>query len=181
MAQEYNRLLQFNAGFSNEEIAFKRGILAFNDTSQQQFDFISKSPLICYSHTLILSDKFAISGRVGYQYLNIKFDHQYYGSPFAFFTLNPTLTLFLKKRFEYYVKLNIGASVWFNNPDVLPTVFRRIFPEKVTAITGFTPIGLNYFINDKFGINAEVSIWTPALLTFGINYRFLRNSSIKKE
>ncbi|MDA7803943.1 hypothetical protein N8987_05145 [Crocinitomix sp.] len=173
-AQIYNRLVQVNIGVSSEQFSFEEDISNFNDTSSHAFDFVSKSPLISYTHTLIFGDKFALAGKLGFQYLNIFYDNKYYGSPFTYISINPTLTIFYKKRFEYYVRLNVGATFWFNQPEPLPNVARRVFPEKVSAITGITVGGFNYFVTDKLGLNLELSIWSPELLTFGLNYRFHR-------
>ncbi|WP_070138266.1 hypothetical protein [Crocinitomix algicola] len=181
-SQVYNRLTQLNLGFSHEEFTYKQNISAFNDSSTHHFEFVSHSPLVSINHNIIIGDIFAVSGKIGYQYMNIFYDHKRYGASFAYFTLSPILTVFYRKGFEYYVKLNVGANFWFNNPSLLNDQARRTFPEKAMVITGFTPIGLNYFLTKKIGFNLELSIWTPELLTFGLNYRFHRGDkpSIQK-
>ncbi len=172
--QRYNQLIKFNLGYSHVQLGFDKNIKNFNDSSQHQFEFATQLPIVSYTHEFMLSSSLSISGKAGFQYLNIFYDNQHYGSPFVFLTLNPALTLFYREKFEYYMKLQVGVTYWMNRPDLLSDVSRGIFPEKFTAITGITLVGLNYYLTPKLGANFELSIWTPELITVGLSYRFFR-------
>lgn len=171
-AQLHNRVIKFNVGLSSEQIDFKNTISGINDTSAHAFEFVSKSPIISYSHEFLFGNIMSISGKAGFQYFNIFYDNQHYGSPYAFASINPQISIIYTGRFEYYVKLQFGVQYWFNNPELLSGQIARNFPEKATIFTGVTLGGFNYFISDKIGLNLELSIWSPELLTFGLSYRF---------
>lgn len=173
-AQLHNRLIKFNVGYSRAQLGFEQNIQAFNDTSSHQFEFTTQLPTFSYSHEFIISDILSISGKGGFQYLNVFYDHQHYGSPFVFLSVNPALSLFYREKFEYYMKLQVGVTYWMNKPELLDDLTRRIFPEKISAITGVTLVGLNYYFTPKLGANFELSIWSPELITFGLSYRFFR-------
>jgi hypothetical protein len=161
-------------GFTSEQINFKNDILTYNDTSIHQFEFVSKSPAISYTHEFVLGERFSISGKIGFQYLNIFYDNQHYGSPLVYGSVNPALSIFYNGKFEYYIKLQAGYIYRFNNPNMISGVARRLFPETNNIFVGVTVGGFNYYISDKLGLNLELSIWSPELLTFGLSYRFFR-------
>ncbi len=172
--QIHNRLIKVNLGISSEQIDLKNDIAAFNDTSSHKFEFVSKSPTISYTHEFILGNILSISGKAGFQYMNIYYDHQYYGSPLVFLSVNPALSLFYRNKFEYYIKLQVGATYWLNKPELLTDLTRRIFPEDFRVFTGVTIGGFNYYFSEKMGANLELSLWSPELVTFGLSYRFFR-------
>jgi hypothetical protein len=173
-AQLHNRIIKFNVGVSSEQIDFKNSINGINDTSLHQFEFVSKSPIVTYSHEFLLGNIISFSGKAGFQYFNIYYDNQYYGSPFATLSINPQISVYNYNRFEYYVKLQVGVAYWFNHPELLSGQIARNFPEKATIFTGVTLGGFNYFITNKMGLNLELSLWSPELLTFGVSYRFFK-------
>lgn len=172
--QIHNRLIKFNVGISSEQITHRNDILDFNDTSDHEFEFVSKAPAFSYTHEFILSNILSVSGKAGFQYLNIFYDNQHYGSPFVHLSLNPALSLVYTGKFEYYVKLQVGVMYWFNKPELLSDISRRIFPEKFNVFTGVTIGGFNYYFSEKMGANLELSLWSPELLTVGLSYRFFR-------
>ncbi|NOQ72057.1 MAG: hypothetical protein GQ574_08655 [Crocinitomix sp.] len=174
-SQIHNRLIKLNVGFTSEQINFKNDIINFNDTSKHQFEFVSKSPAISYTHEFLFGNVFSLSGKVGFQYLNIFYDNQHYGSPLVYGSINPAVSVFYNGKFEYYVKLQFGVIHRFNTPDLLSGVTVRLFPEnKPIFFAGVTIGGFNYYVSDKLGLNLELSIWSPELLTFGLSYRFFR-------
>ncbi len=174
-SQIHNRLVKFNIGFTSEQVNFKNDILNYNDTSNRQFEFVSKSPSLSYTHEILLGNVFSVSGKLGFQYLNIFYDNQHYGSPLIYGSLNPAVSVFYNGKFEYYVKLQFGAIYRFNDPDLLSGVTERLFPDdKPQFFAGVTLGGFNYYFTDKLGLNLELSIWSPELLTFGLSYRFFR-------
>ncbi|MFT5824403.1 MAG: hypothetical protein ACI8ZM_005671 [Crocinitomix sp.] len=174
-SQIHNRLIKLNVGFTSEQINFKNDIINFNDTSNHQFEFVSKSPAISYTHEFLFGNIFSISGKVGFQYLNIFYDNQHYGSPLVYGSINPAVSVFYNGKFEYYVKLQFGCIYRFNKPELLSGVTVRLFPENEPKFfAGVTLGGFNYYVSDKLGLNLELSIWSPELLTFGLSYRFFR-------
>ncbi|MGB1103713.1 MAG: hypothetical protein ACPG21_08795 [Crocinitomicaceae bacterium] len=172
--QIHNRLIKMNVGFSSEAIVHKSDVEAYADTSSIPFEFVSSSPAISFTHEWILGNVLSISGRAGFQYMNMYYNHQHYGSPYVNLSVNPALSLFYRKRFEYYVKLQIGVNYWMNNPELLSPALHRVFPEKLNIFTGVTLGGFNYYFSDKWGANLELSLWSPELCTFGISYRFFK-------
>lgn len=172
--QLHNRLIKFNIGVSSAQFGIKNEIAEFNDTSLHQFELVTTMPTISYSHEFIISNILSISGKGGFQYLNIYYDNQYYGSPFFYLSVNPAISIIYRKKFEYYIKLQLGVNYWMNKPELLEPVTRRLFPEKINAVTGVTIGGFNYYFSPKFGANLELSIWSPELVSFGLTYRFLR-------
>jgi len=172
--QIHNRLIKMNVGFSSEAIVHQSDIRAYTDTSVIPFEFVSSSPTVSYSHEWILGNVLSISGKAGFQYMNMYYNHEHYGSPYVNLSINPALSIFYRNRFEYYIKLQVGVNYWMNQPELLPATLRRLFPEKFNVFTGFTLGGFNYYFSDKWGANLELSLWSPELCTFGISYRFFK-------
>jgi len=172
--QIHKRLIKLNVGFTSERINYKEDILTFNDTSNHQFEFVSRSPNTSCTREFLLGDVFSVSGKLGFPYLNIFYDNQHYGSPFVYGSINPAVSVFYNGKIEYYVKLQFGFMYRFNRPDLLAGVSERLFPENKNVFVGVTLGGFNYYISDKLGLNMELSIWSPELLTLGMSYRFFR-------
>lgn len=170
--QLYNRLIKLNVGVTSEQIDLKNQIAYINDTSAIQFDFVSKSPAISYSHEFIFGNILSITGKAGFQYFNIYYNNTYFGSPYAYISAGPQFSLFSRKHFEYYMKFQVGVNYWFNNADALSPDIKRMIPNEPSIFTGVTIGGFNYYLTDSFGLNLELSIWQPELLTFGLTYRF---------
>jgi hypothetical protein len=174
-SQIHNRLIKLNVGYTSEQINFKNDIINFNDSSNHEFEFVSKSPAISYTHEFLFGNVFSVSGKIGGQYLNIFYDNQHYGSPIIYGSVNPALSVFYNGKFEYYIKLQAGLIYRHNKPELLTGVTARLFPEnKPKFFAGVTIGGFNYYVSDKLGVNLELSIWSPELLTFGLSYRFYR-------
>jgi len=171
---QYNRLIKVNTGVSSEQFEHKQIANAINDTGATKMDYLSWSPTISYTHEIMLGQILSVSGNIGFQYLNIYYGPKHYGSPYMFLSLNPQVSLFYRKGFEYYVKLRIGSSFYFHSPEIMPDPTQRILPNTVNIFTGVTLGGFNYFINDNIGLNLELSIWSPELATFGVSYRFYK-------
>lgn len=179
-AQPYNRVIKLNMGISGEQfdhVAFSKII---NDTGSVKMEFLSWSPTIAYSHEFIFGQILSVSGTVGFQYMNIYYGSQLYGAPYLWASVNPQLSLLYNKGFEIYAKLKVGTTIYIHHPEVIPEPINRLLPNTVNLFTGVTA-GFNYFINDKIGLNLELSIWSPELATFGINYRFFRGELPKKD
>ena len=173
-SQIHNRLLKINVGATLTQFAHKNTLASINDTSSHQFDYVFAMPAISYSHEFVINDVLSISGKVGFQYMNIYYDNQYYGSPFTYISVGPQLSLFYRLGFEYYIKLHAGASIWFHHTEIITDQMRRLFPDRANMFTGVTLGGFNYFISDQLGLNLELSIWSPEMATFGISYRFFK-------
>ncbi|MCH2234377.1 MAG: hypothetical protein MK078_09005 [Crocinitomicaceae bacterium] len=173
-AQIHNRLLQLNTGITNEQFDFRNATTAINDTSQYKYEYVSWSPSISYTHEFALGSVLSMSGKVGFQYQNLFYNHTHYGGAFTYASFNPRITVFYRRGFEYYIKLAVGISIFMHKDDVIHKEHERYFPERVNFFTGVTLGGFNYFLSDHWGINAEFSIWSPEMLTFGVNYRFFR-------
>lgn len=172
--QLHNRLIKFNVGISNEQIDLKRSINEYNDTSSKKFEMVSMMPIVSYTHDFIFSNRLSVSGKIGFQYLNLFYNNQHFGTSFLYLSVNPTISIYYQKKFEYYIKLQVGADYWLNKPELLDYQTRKIFPEKVNPIIGVTLGGFNYYVTEKLGLNLELSIWSPEFLTFGLSYRFLK-------
>ncbi|MCC7453578.1 MAG: hypothetical protein IT222_05385 [Crocinitomix sp.] len=167
-------MIKFNVGISNEQIDLKRSINEYNDTSSKKFEMVSLMPIVSYTHDFIFSNRLSVSGKIGFQYLNLFYNNQHFGSSFLYLSVNPTISIYYQKKFEYYIKLQVGADYWLNKPELLDYQTRKIFPEKVNPIIGVTLGGFNYYVTEKLGLNLELSIWSPEFLTFGLSYRFLK-------
>lgn len=173
-AQPYNRLIKLNVGYSGEQLDHRQYANAINDTGAVKFEFVSWSPSLSYTHEIMFGQVLSVSANVGYQYMNMFYGHQHYGGQYFYISLNPQVTLFHRKKFEYYVKLRAGATFYLHNPEVIPEPTRRLLPNTVNMFTGVTLGGFNYFITEKIGLNLELSIWSPEMATFGVSYRFYR-------
>lgn len=173
-SQIHNRVIKINTGFSTEQFDHKNTFEAFNDTSSHTFELVSWSPTLSYSHEFVVNQVLSFSGTLGFQYMNIYYDHQYFGSPYLYASLNPQVSLFYKRGFEYYIKLQAGVTVWFHHPEIINDQMRRLFPDRVNMFTGVTLGGFNYYLSDHMGLNLELSIWSPELATFGVTYRFFK-------
>ncbi|MCB9222871.1 MAG: hypothetical protein R2780_13595 [Crocinitomicaceae bacterium] len=173
-AVPFNRLIKVHTGISNEQFENYRLANAINDTASQKFEFLSWSPTLSYTHEIALGQILSVSGNVGFQYMNIYYGSEHYGAPYFYTSLNPQVSVFYRKKFEYYVKLRVGVSVYLHHPDIIPDPARRLLPERVNLFTGVTLGGFNYFFNDRFGLNLEISVWSPELATFGFSYRFFK-------
>jgi hypothetical protein len=173
-SQPYNRLIKFNLGFSGEQLDHIRIQKAINDTGAVKLEFLSWTPSFSYSHEFIFGKVMSVSGTAGFQYMNLYYGPDYYGAPYLYLSVNPQLSLFYRKNFEYYIKLSVGGTFYFHNPEVIPEPINRLLPEKANLFTGVTLGGFNYFVSDKLGLNLELSIWSPEMVTFGLTYRFFR-------
>jgi hypothetical protein len=173
-AQIHNRVLKINSGVSYEQFGHKNIFAVINDTSAHQFEMVTVLPTISYSHEFVMNDVISLGGRVGFQYMNAYYDDQHYGTPYAWISANTIISVFYRKGFEYYVKLQAGLTFWFHHPEIITDQMRRLFPDHVNLFTGVTLGGFNYFITDNLGLNLELSIWSPEMATLGLSYRFYK-------
>ena len=173
-SQPYNRVIKWNVGFTLPQLQHINLTKDINDTGSVKMDFLSWTPSISYSHEFIFGKVLSVSGTAGFQYLNLYYGPAHYGAPFFYATVNPQVSIVYRKNFEFYMKLQAGASFFMHNPDVLPGSLRRLTPDKVNLITGVTLGGFNFFINDKLGLNLELSVWSVEMATFGLTYRFFK-------
>jgi len=171
-SQIHNRLVKINVGVSSEQYRHKNTFDAVNDTSLHEFELVTTMPTFSYTHEFVINDVLSLSGKAGFQYMNAFYDNQHYGSPYIYVSVNPQVSVFYRKGFEYYIRLQAGVSFWFNKPDMLTDQMRRLFPNHVNFFTGVTLGGFNYFISDHIGLNLELSIWSPEMVSFGISYRY---------
>jgi hypothetical protein len=170
----FNRLMKVHVGMTSEQLDHYRYAKAINDTGDVQLDYLSWSPSVSYTHEFALGQILSVSGNIGFQYLNLYYGNQHYGAPYFYASINPQVSVFYRRKFEYYVKLRVGATFYIHNPDIIPDPARRLMPETVNMFTGITLGGFNYFITDKFGLNLELSVWSPELATLGFSYRFFK-------
>ncbi len=181
ISQVHNRVLKLNVGYSGEQFSFSNTVDSFNDTSRvNQFNHKYALPAFSFSQEITLSQIFSISATVGYQYYNTKYNNSKYGSHNVFGTINPQLSVFYKRGFEMYLKLKFGMIYRNNRCTDLSLNTQRFLPEKTNLITGFS-IGANYFMNNKWGVNTELSFWSPELINFGLTYRFFKGVMPTKE
>lgn len=173
-SQPYNRLVKWNLGFTRPHLQYIKIKNEINDTGQVNMEFLSWTPSISYSHEFIFGKVLSVSGTAGFQYLNIYYGPKHYGAPFFYLTVNPQVSIVYRKNFEFYMKLKAGASFFIHQENVLPATTQRFVPETVNLITGVTLGGFNYFINDKLGLNLELSVWSVEMATFGLTYRFFK-------
>ncbi|MEX1000862.1 MAG: hypothetical protein WDZ35_01975 [Crocinitomicaceae bacterium] len=174
VAQPYNRVIRVNTGISGEQFDHRAYANAINDTGAVKFEFLSWSPTLSYTHEFTFGQILSLSGSVGFQYMNLFYGPDHYGGSYFYASVNPQLILFKRKKFEYYIKLRIGATFYMHNRTIIPEPARRLLPQTVNIFTGVTIGGFNYFITDKIGLNLELSIWSPEMATFGISYRFFK-------
>jgi len=172
--QLHNRLVKINIGYTSAQLGYAEDIKNFNDTSVHQFEMVTQLPSISYTHEFIVSNVLSISGKAGFQYLNLFYDQHHYGGPIAYLSINPALSIVYRNKFEYYIKLQAGVNYWMNKSSVLDDDTRRVFPEKFNVFTGVTIGGFNYYFSPKLGANLELSIWTPELISVGLSYRFFK-------
>jgi hypothetical protein len=172
--QIHNRVIKFNMGVTYDQFARKDLFNAMNDTSANQFEMVTAMPVMAYSHEFVLNSVLSISGRAGFQYLNEFYNNKHYGSPFLMFSVNPQISVFYRKGFEYYIKLQAGVSCWFQNSELLSDQQKKYFPDRVNMFTGVTIGGFNLFISDHLGLNLELNVWSPEMATFGITYRYFK-------
>lgn len=135
-------------------------------------DFLSWTPCVSYSHEFIFGQVMSVSGTAGFQYMNLYYGSAHYGAPVIYATVNPHVSIFYRKNFEFYMKLSVGASFYIHHPEVLPDNSRKFAPGKVNMVTGVTVGGFNFFLTDRLGLNLELSIWSVEMATFGLAYRF---------
>lgn len=173
-AQIHNRMLKFSSGVSYDQFVNKKVFGEINDTSSHLFEHVWAMPVLAYSHEFTMNNVLSFSGRLGYQYLNHFYDHQHFGSQLLYGSANCSISVFYRKGFEYYVKLQAGLVYRFIELDRLEPQMRRQFPENLNLFTGVTLAGFNFFITDKLGLNLELNIWSPEMATFGITYRYFK-------
>jgi len=173
ISQIHNRVLKINVGYSGEQFRFSNTVKSFNDTSEvNNFNHKYALPVFSVSEEFILSQVFSVSGTVGYQFFNTNYNDAKYGSHIVFGSINPQL-VFYSRGFEMYLKLKFGMIYRENRCSDLPFYTQRFMSEKFNLITGAS-VGVNYFINNKWGLNAELSFWSPELINFGLTYRFFK-------
>jgi len=165
--------VKINVGVSSEQFIHKRTFQTINDTSVHEFEMVTTMPTFSYTHEFVINDILSMSGKAGFQYMNAYYDNQYYGTPYLFISANPQVSVFYRRGFEMYVRLQAGLSFWFNKPELITDQMRRLFPDHVNFFTGVTG-GFNYFLTDHLGLNLEVSIWAPEMISFGISYRYFK-------
>lgn len=173
-SQPYNRLIKWNLGFSGEHLDHIRIQNAINDTGAVKMEFLSWTPTVSYSHEFILGKVLSVSGTAGFQYMNLYYGHQHYGAPYFYISANPQISVFYRKNFEYYIKLQVGGTFYIHNPDIIPDPINRSLPETANLFTGVTLGGFNLFLTDQLGLNLELTAWAPEMVTFGLTYRFFR-------
>lgn len=172
--QIHNRVIKLNAGVTYDQFAHKNLFESINDTSTHNFELVTAMPVVAYSHEFVANNVLSFSGRVGFQYLNEFYDYQHFGSSILFLSFNPQISVFYRRGFEYYVKLQVGGVYRFQKNDLLDDQMRRHFSDNLSVFTGVTLGGFNYFISDHLGLNLELNLWSPELATFGITYRYFR-------
>jgi len=176
-AQVHNRMLKFNIGLSHEQFDVKNSIKTFNDTSiVNKFDHDFTLPVFSISEDVTLNQMFSVSGTLGYQLFKTKYNNSFYGTHLLFGSINPQLSVFCRKGYEVYIKLKVGMIYRVSKYKDLPEQTQRFFPENINLITGISG-GFNMFLNDSWGINAELSLWSPEFINLGLTYRFFKGET----
>lgn len=179
--QVNNRLINVRIGYTYEQIEHSALIKDINDTAKVPFRLVHQMPSFSYAHEFVLSPIFSLGGTIGFDYMNVFRGDRHFGSSFFFASVDPRLSLFSRERFEYYMKLRVGLTIWTHDLSQLDDFGRRMFPERANFFTGITLGGFNFFLNERWGVNLELSIWSPELVAAGLTYRFRRDRSAKKE
>jgi len=176
-AQVHNRMLKFNIGLSHEQFDFKNKVQAFNDTSLvNKFDHNFTLPVMSISEDFALNELFSVSGTVGYQLSDTKYNSTNYGTHLIFGSINPQLSVFYRSGYEFYIKLKLGMIYRISEYSSLPDQTQRFFAENYNLSTGVSG-GFNFFMNDNWGINVELSLWSPEFINFGLTYRFFKGKT----
>lgn len=174
-SQIHNRVLKFNIGVSGEQFSLADDIEKFNDTSSfNQFTHNLTLPSFSFSEEFTLNELFSLTGTIGYQYYDIDFNNQKYGTNLFFASVNPQLSVFYRAGFEYYIKLKVGLIYRQGDFNSVPVYTQRFFPTKFDMFTGVTFAGINVFFHDNWGANMELSLWSPELVNVGLTYRFFK-------
>lgn len=180
-SQIHNRMIKFNVGVSKEQFGIKDEIVSFNDSSSNHFYFNMASPVFSLSEEFTFNERFSLGGTIGYQYFDIDYNSNKYGYDLFFLTINPQLSVYYHKGFEYYIKLKAGLIYRNGNLDMITEQAQRYFPSNTNFVTGVTFIGLNFFMNNHWAINTEFSVWSPEWVNLGISYRFFKGEMPKIE
>ena len=170
----FNRTINLKLGYSWEQFTLQNLIKEINDTSLSKFEMVSQTPTISYTHEYTLNPVISLAGNVGFQYMNVFYKNQHFGSPYFWISIAPKITLFSRERFEYYMKLHLGGSFWRHDLNSLSDHLRKFFPERANFFTGITLGGFNYFFKPKWGLNLELSVFSPQMVEFGLTYRFYK-------
>lgn len=174
LAQIHNRTLKFNVGVSREQFDFENSVNAFNDTSLvDKFNHKYTLPTLTVSEEFTLNQFFSISGTLGYQMFNTNYNDTYYGTQLFFASVNPQLSVVYRTRYEIYIKLKLGAVYRVSEYESLPEQTQHYFPVNFNLFTGASG-GINWFISNNWGINIELSVWSPELVNVGLTYRFFK-------
>jgi hypothetical protein len=173
-AQVHNRMFKFNVGLSQEQFDFKRSALEFNDTSMiNKFDHQFALPVFSITEDFALNQLFSVSGTLGYQMFKTKYNDSNYGTHLLFGSINPQLSFFYRRGFELYIKLKLGMIYRANKQDELADQTQRHFPGSFNIFTGVSG-GFNFFFDDNWGLNVELSLWSPEFVNFGLTYRIFK-------
>ncbi len=173
-SQIHNRMFKFNVGIGKEQFALQNTFQYYNDTSLNHFSYIASSPIFTISEEFTFNELFSLGGSLGYQYYNINYNNKKVGTNLFFLTLNPQLSIFYRKGFEYYIKLQAGFVYRDSDFEVITEQMQRHLPQQTNLITGVTLAGLNFFVSNRWALNAELSIWTPQWANIGVSYRFFK-------
>lgn len=168
----YNQTSKLSLGYTSEQLdhyTLKNGI---NDTGVVQMNFNGWAPSVSYTHDFVFGNVITLSANVGFQYMNMDYGGQKYGGTFIYTGIAPSATIFHRTNWEYYIKLKLGGVFYFHNPSLIPEPANRFFPEKSSFFTGVTLGGFNFFFSEHIGMNLELSVWSPEMITAGITYRF---------
>jgi hypothetical protein len=175
IGQVHNRMFKFNVGYSAEQSVIKNLVKTYNDTSiVGQFNMNSVLPVFSVSEDFAVNSRLSFSGTLGYQYFDIDYNNTNIGSHVLFASVNPQLSLFYRPGFEYYVKFRVGAIYRSGNRSDLTRSVSELLPQQFGFFTGLTLAGINIFPHEKWGINAEFSIWSPERVSLGMTYRFFK-------
>jgi hypothetical protein len=167
---------KLSIGYSSEHLdhyILKEGI---NDTGMVKMDFESWAPSVSYTHDFVFGNIITLSANLGFQYMNMSYGGEKYGGTYIYTSIAPSATILHRQFFEYYIKLKIGATFYFHEPNLVPDPARRFFPEKANFFTGVTLGGFNFFPYEHLGFNVELSVWSPEMISAGITYRFYSKS-----
>ena len=126
ISQVHNRLVKLNVGFSFEQFSLANTLKAYNDSSSfGDFNHKYTLPMVSFSEEFTLNQLFSITTTLGFQYFDIKYNNQKYGTNLFFASVNPQLTVFYRAGFEYYVKLKLGMVYRHGELTSIPVYSQR--------------------------------------------------------
>lgn len=172
----FRQTLTLSVGYSsiqqttNKFIAYRQGEDEFSFGANYQ------QPLFKFKHEIYWGPIFSTAYSVGYGSNKVYMNDQQIASKNIMAFVHPKLNYFRSTKVEAYFQLNVGLV--YNDMDISSitneTIARNV-PSNFKMYTGFTPLGLNFLINERIALNTEFSLWSFETVSVGLKYKFNRN------